>query len=275
MTAAESAPDAANVRFWVRFLAPYYVCNTVALLLYLPIRYQGASDALLERENFLNLPLEQEIFLLALGSWLINYRKKATIDGVISLFFMYGKLGVLAALYYLDMTVFGWYAAFCLVLFAAVGQPKYDGPSRFTELNPALVEKLVKSKASGPRKGPKTPNSWLVFYYADWSDYCLEHEPMLAELSLRYSSDALQFGKVDVNKWSDLAVENRIDVSTSSSQLPTLILFQDGQETMRLPPIDADGKVTKTILDRAGLLAVFKLQDLKDGKPAALKPKSS
>ncbi|RLN56760.1 hypothetical protein BBP00_00007832 [Phytophthora kernoviae] len=266
---ADTLPDAANVRLWVRFLAPYYICNTVALLLYLPIRYQGVSDVLLERENFLNLPLEQEIFLLALGSWLINYRKKATIDGVIALFFMYGKLGMLATLYYLDMTIFGWYAAFC------VGQPKYDGPSRFTELNPALVEKLVKTKVSGLRKGSKTANSWLIFYYADWSDCCLELEPMLADLSLRYSSDGLRFGKVDMNKWSDLAVENRINVSTSSSQLPTLILFQEGKEAMRLPPIDANGKVTKTILDRAGLMAVFKLQELKDGKPAVFKPKSS
>jgi hypothetical protein len=59
---------------------------------------------------------------------------------------------------------------------------------------------------------------------------------------------------VDVNAWSDLAVENRISVSTSSWQLPTLILFQDGTEAMRLPPIDDNGKVTKTVLDRVRLL---------------------
>jgi hypothetical protein len=99
---------------WTRFLAPYYVCNAVVLLMYVPIRLQRTSEALLERENFLNLPLEQEIFLLALGSWLLNYRKKATADGVLSLFFMYGKLAILASLYYLDMTLFGWYAVVCL-----------------------------------------------------------------------------------------------------------------------------------------------------------------
>ncbi|RLN88677.1 hypothetical protein BBJ28_00009099 [Nothophytophthora sp. Chile5] len=250
-----AAPVAAAASgMWKRFLGPYYVCNLVALLVYLPIRYHYDSEALRDRDNYLNIPL-LEIFLMALGSWLINYRKKATADGVIALFFMYGKLGVLAALYYLDTALFGWYAVYCLVLFMAVGQPKYDGPAKITELNPAQMERLVKpaAKASGARKGSKTdatPNSWLVFYYADWSDYCLEHEPMLADLSIRYSSDSLRFGKVDVNKWSDLAVENRIDVSAASWQLPTLILFQDGKEAMRLPPIDVDGKVTKTILDQ-------------------------
>eukprot|EP00644_Phytophthora_capsici_P000428 jgi/Phyca11/560275/estExt2_Genewise1.C_PHYCAscaffold_40819 len=259
---------------WRRFLAPYYVCNAIALLMYVPIRYQQSSEALLERENFLNLPLEIEIFLLALGSWLLNYRKKATADGVIALFFMYGKIAVLASLYYLDITLFGWYAVVCLVLFAAVGQPKYEGPTKISELDPAAVEKLVKKPTGSKKKGP--PNSWLIFYYTDWSDSCVEHEPMLADLSmLRYSSNSLKFGRVDVNKWSDLAVESRISVSTSSWQLPTLILFQDGKEVMRLPPIDDNGKVTKTVLDRAGLIAVFKLQELKDGSPAVFKPKTS
>lgn len=264
---------ASATRMWTRFLAPYYVCNAVALLMYVPIRYYQSSEALLQRENFLNLPLEQEIVFLALVSWLLNYRKKATADGVIALFFMYGKIAVLASLYYLDITLFGWYMVVCLVLFVAVGQPRYDGASNVVELNPAAVEKLVKKAAKSSKKGWQ--NSWLVFFYAEWSDSCVEHEPMLADLSLRYSSKMLQFGRVDVNKWPDLAVENRINVSTSSWQLPTLILFQAGEEVMRLPPIDDNGKVTKTVLDQAGLIAVFKLQELKEGKRVAFKPKSS
>lgn len=47
-----------------------------------------------------------------------------------------------------------------------------------------MVEKLVKKAAGSKKKGP--PNSWLVFYYTDWSDSCVELEPMLADLSLRY-----------------------------------------------------------------------------------------
>uniref|UniRef100_A0AAV1TQ41 Thioredoxin domain-containing protein n=1 Tax=Peronospora matthiolae TaxID=2874970 RepID=A0AAV1TQ41_9STRA len=268
-----SAPEAVALPAWLRFLTPYYVCNGVTLLMYVPIRYQRSGDALSERDNFFQIPLEYEIFLLALGSWLLNFRKKATADGVLSLFFLYGKLAVLASLYYLDITLFAWYAVICLVLFAAVGQPRYQGPSKISELDPAMMEKVVKRSSGARKKGP--PNSWLVFFYADWSDSCVEHEPMLADLSLRYSSDSLQFGKIDVNKWSDLGVENRISVSTSSWQLPTLILFQNGEEVMRLPQIDDKGKVIKTVLDRAGLVAAFKLQELKEGKAATFEAKKT
>ena len=73
----------------------------------------------------------------------------------------------------------------------------------------------------------------------------------------RYSSSSLQFGRIDVNKWPDLAVENRISVSTLSWQLPTLILFQNGEEVMRLPPIDDNGNVTKMLLDRVMKCAVL------------------
>lgn len=54
---------------------------------------------------------------------------------------------------------------------------------------------------------------------------------------------------MDAYKHSDLAAEHNIAISSTSWQLPTLILFQDGEETMRLPYIKSDGSVMKTILD--------------------------
>lgn len=56
---------------------------------------------------------ENEIALLVLGSLLVNYRKKATIDGVVALAFTYGKAGVAAVYYYLDPIVFGWFLVYC------------------------------------------------------------------------------------------------------------------------------------------------------------------
>ncbi|TDH71615.1 hypothetical protein CCR75_001747 [Bremia lactucae] len=150
------------------------------------------------------------------------------------------------------------------VLFATLGQPRYNGASKIIDLSPALVEKLIKKATTSSKK--KVPHSWLVIFYANWSDSCVEHEPMLADLSLSFTSKTLQFGRVDVVKWPDLAVEHRINVSMSSWQLPTLILFQHGKEVGRLPSIDGNNKVTKTVLDRARLLMAFQLQDLKDGK---------
>lgn len=111
---AKMEAAAAPSGLWKRYLASYYVCNAIALLVYAPIRLQFASEALESRDNYLGIPLEHEIFLLAALSFVVNYRKKATSDGVVSLFFLYGKMGVLAALFYLDATLFGWYLAYCV-----------------------------------------------------------------------------------------------------------------------------------------------------------------
>jgi hypothetical protein len=122
--------------------------------------------------------------------------------------------------------------------------------------------------------GSKKNVSWLIYLYADWSDHCLQHDPLLAELSLTFGSDTLRFGSVDLAKFPELARDHQIDVSTTSSQLPTLILFQGGEEIDRLPRIDAQGNAGKVRLDRAGVIAVFRLQDLKEGKKRAFHAKS-
>ncbi|KAF1316340.1 Thioredoxin-related transmembrane protein 2, partial [Globisporangium splendens] len=263
----------AHVASWRRFLAPYYVLNAVALLSYAVLRESFWSKRMEEREGFLNLPREQEIFLIAGGTFVVNYRKKATLDGVISLLFLYGKMAVLAATYYMDRTLFGWYFVCIAILFVVVGQPKYAGPSNIAVLNPASFERLVK-RGSGD-KAKKENESWLVYFYVDWSAHCVQHDPMIAELSLSYGSETLQFGKVDVNKHSDLAAEYNIAISSTSWQLPTMILFQNGEEVIRLPKFKDDGTVIKTILDKAGVAAVFHLEELKDGKKVLFGPKTN
>ena len=93
----------------------------------------------------------------------------------------------------------------------------------------------------------------------------------------RYATPQLKFAKINVARYQELADEFRIDTSGSSWQLPTLILFTNGEEEKRLPDFSADGKVIKTILDKPGIVAVFGLdsQDRKGnpkkrgGKPTA------
>jgi hypothetical protein len=141
----------------------------------------------------------------------INYRKKATLDGVVAMLFLYAKTGVLAALYYMDMRVFGWMVVFYAstfvpaipthpneygltlwkyaVLFIAVGRPKYAGPENIVPLNPATIEQHI--KRLGGFKSTTKKVSWIVYFYADWSDHCLEHDAMIADLSLQYVGHAV------------------------------------------------------------------------------------
>ena len=55
--AADAPSEALALPAWTRFLAPYYVCNVMTLLMYVPIRYQRSSEALMERDNMFQIPL--------------------------------------------------------------------------------------------------------------------------------------------------------------------------------------------------------------------------
>ncbi|KAJ0399728.1 hypothetical protein P43SY_009309 [Pythium insidiosum] len=247
-----------------RFLTRYYVLNALVPVAYVVLRQFVSSKELFEREGFLNIPREHEIFLLVGALFLMNYRKKATLDGVMAMTMMYLKVGTLACLFYLDRRLLGWMLAYCAVLFIAVGYPKYNGPDNITKLNPASIEQYI--KRGGGYKSTGKNEAWLVYFYTDWSDHCLQHDAMIAELSLQYGSETLKFGKVDLDQYPDLAREHQIDVSTTSSQLPTLVLFQGGEEVDRLPRITESGIAQKVILHKRGLIAVFRLQELHDGK---------
>ena len=58
-----------------------------------------------------------------------------------------------------------------------------------------------------------------------------------------------------------LAEKYRINTSGFSKQLPTVIMFEDGEEKMRFPPIDKNDKVGKVIkYDYKILLRYFDLE---------------
>ena len=57
----------------------------------------------------------------------------------------------------------------------------------------------------------------------------------------------MKFGKVDVGRYPELAKKYYIDDSSFSRQLPTVIVFKNGEECMRRPAIDSKGKLQKFI----------------------------
>ena len=67
-------------------------------------------------------------------------------------------------------------------------------------------------------------------------------------MSNKYTTPMLKFAEVNVALLKDLAKKYDINTSTLSRQLPSLILFENGQEQLRFPPIDEkSGKVTKVL----------------------------
>ena len=88
------------------------------------------------------------------------------------------------------------YLAACSVAgflsFVVFPQPVYSGPQRISYMHLVDFEREVEQGAAG--------EWWLVEFYALWCTPCHDIFPVVADLSLKYSSDALRFAKIDVTK---------------------------------------------------------------------------
>lgn len=66
----------------------------------------------------------------------------------------------------------------------------------------------------------------LVDFWADWCGPCKMLSPMIADIAKEYEG-RVKVGKINIDEEQGLAVKYRV------SSIPTLVLFQDGQEVKR------------------------------------------
>lgn len=67
--------------------------------------------------------------------------------------------------------------------------------------------------------------TWIVDFYADWCGPCQQLAPIYEEVSEDY--DDVHFGKVDMDENSSIATQVGVRA------LPTLVVFEDGEEVAR------------------------------------------
>ena len=68
-------------------------------------------------------------------------------------------------------------------------------------------------------------------------------------------------GKIDVGRYPEVAEKHHINTSPLTRQLPTLILFQDGKETGRVPAI-LSGQVQKFTFKEEDIVNTFDLNSM-------------
>jgi len=104
--------------------------------------------------------------------------------------------------------------------------------------------------------------TWLVEFYAAWNPACVNFAEFFAELSEKYHLENLKFGKVDVGRFPEIALDFGISDSAFSKQLPTLILFKEGSPFMYRPLVDNNGKLTKFHFNKENVITTFDLNNL-------------
>ncbi len=137
-------------------------------------------------------------------------------------------------------------------------QPVFDCGASATALTPAALATRVCAPGAG---------AWVVLLLAEWSPPCAHFAPAFARLAQEHGGGGaegapLRFGTLDLARWPGLAQRYGLDLngaqthahaeairisrppltriwhprgSATSSQLPTVVLFDNGAEVDRLP----------------------------------------
>ncbi|CAF3682598.1 unnamed protein product, partial [Rotaria sp. Silwood1] len=141
------------------------------------------------------------------------------------------------------------YAILCLLHFLFFPPPEPTGKTNIFYYRANNLDNEI-------RADPRL--TWFVCFYAPWSPPCQNFSSVFVDLSTRFGDlKTFKFVKFDVNRYQAEAAKFKIDTSTFSKQLPTVILFQDGKEVKRRPQIDVKGRV----LDAQRLLTADYLID--------------
>jgi thiol-disulfide isomerase/thioredoxin len=129
-------------------------------------------------------------------------------------------------------------------------EPSYEGPENVTYFRGSdLEEELERDKRT----------VWLIELYTTWSPPSIEFSSVFSEISAKYSLENLRFGKVDLARNAEIAQKYKINTSSLSKQLPTLILFRNGKEFMRRPLVNNSGKLVKFVLNYVRIELILNL----------------
>ena len=245
-----------EAKYWLSF---HYVLNGIACGLYVLLKmWEPACVTMFGLDDNGNCQLnwrDTEILMFVSIVIVLKNRKWKPLTAVeyVSNIFLFGKLANFLLFFRQDLRWCFVYALFCLVLFIAFPEPTYTGPEKITYFRgQALDEQLLHN----PQE------IWVVEFFAPWSPPCTRFASTFAKLSLDYSQEFLRFGKLDVNKYEKIGQKYRIDVSISSKNLPSIIVFENGKEKLRRPSVDPDGTVKSYQFKEQTLVQDLNLNEL-------------
>ncbi|XP_036736274.2 thioredoxin-related transmembrane protein 2 isoform X1 [Manis pentadactyla] len=196
---------------------------------------------------------EVEILMFLSAIVMMKNRRSITVEQHIGNIFMFSKVANAILFFRLDIRMGLLYITLCIVFLMTCKPPLYMGPEYIKYFNDKTIdEELERDKRV----------TWIVEFFANWSNDCQSFAPIYADLSLKYNCTGLNFGKVDVGRYTDVSTRYRVSTSPLTKQLPTLILFQGGKEVMRRPQIDKKGRAVSWTFSEENVIREFNLNEL-------------
>lgn len=251
----------------ILLIKPYYWVNILLSVSYLLAKkapglcsYLFTATKKAESESACELDSRETEILFFLAIVVMMRTRKAgsvTMINYLTSSFLYTKVANVILWGYADY-LYGMIFAVVFILSALIlPEPTYSGPENVTYFRTAtaLDDELQQQKE-------KQQVVWLVCFYCVWQPSCVNFAPIFSELSAEYHLENLRFGKIDVGRFPDTGKKHYVSDSPMSRQLPTVILFKNGQEILRRPCADAKGKLQKFFFSKDNLKAAFNLNTL-------------
>ena len=232
-------------------LHPYYSINIFLSVFYLLLKQ--LLPASLSSYIFSNKVItSQDTQVLLLLATIITIRGRKTLTWLhyIDTVCKYAKMANCLLFYreqsYVPLIL---YAVFCLLHFLFFTPPEPTGKTNILYYRANNLDNEIRADSR---------LTWFVCFYAPWSPPCQTFNTVFVDLSTRFGGlKTFKFVKFDVSRYQAEAEKFKIDTSTFSKQLPTVVLFQEGKEAKRRPQIDVKGRV----LDKQRLLTAEYLID--------------
>lgn len=235
-----------------RFLHSYYLANCALLLLYPLMRVTFLHPTHTQAPSHLPFHLNtgSETQILGTISLILVFKliKAATLEEFLAQAIFLLKLSFSLLLYLFSGVALGWFVVAQLMVWILVRRPLYAGPNCFKDILTMGDFERVVLEGSG---------TFVVIFYAPWHDSCYATMPIWAEMSVKYSTPHLQFLLVNVETAPLIAKKCVVDTSGTTRQLPSLLLYEDGIEVARFPPVSAQGSRPQVMRYRFKEIADF------------------
>jgi len=200
----------------------------------------------------------------------MKYRKAVSTDAFIDTTFMFTKAAIMLLLGLTSWGALGWYIVGVVSVFLVFGHTNTTtNTNANTNINITAGDDTTTHHSTViTHNGPNTSfNSsikrglCLVLFYASWLGPEYRSVPsLLNTLATRYGGK-MKCLQVDVKKWPEVARSRNINISPSSQQLPTLILFKNGVEVRRMPTWTTNHKIVAPTFSEKSVIEYFGLEN--------------